>query len=568
MALLFQNQNQVKKRIGFNLIIIVGLVSLFSCSQKKQVDLIIHNAIVYTVDSTFSTAESFAIKDGKFVAVGSNDDILKAYTAAKIIDANGKTIYPGFIDSHCHFYGYGKGLQKLDLSETTSFEEVIEKLIAFAKTNKSAWIIGRGWDQNRWAIKEFPTNKMLDSLFPNTPVFLGRIDGHAALINSAAATKANLDVNQKIAGGIIEIKNNKFTGILVDNAVEIVENSIPKETAEEIKSSLLAAEKNCFKVGLTTVDDAGLDKEVVELIDELQKNNLLKMRIYAMLTDNKENLNYYLQKGFYKTDRLNVRSFKFYADGALGSRGACLLTPYTDKPNQQGFLLNTPRYFDSMAVIMAKNGFQMNTHCIGDSAFRLIKRIYTAAINNAIPKIADRRWRIEHAQVIAENDFTFPNNIKDESGKMVYAIIPSVQPTHATSDMYWAKDRLGNDRLKYAYAYNDLLKTAGMVALGTDFPVEHIDPLYTFYAAVARKDLKGFPEGGFQPENALSRENTLRGMTIWGAYANFEEKEKGSIEVNKFADFIILENDLMNTDLKNIPSTRVLSTFVNGEKVY
>lgn len=568
MALLFQNQIHIKKRIGYNLIIIAVLMCLFSCSQKKQVDLVIHNAIVYTVDSSFSTAESFAIKDGKFVAIGSNDLILKAYTAAETIDANGNTIYPGFIDSHCHFYGYGQGLQKLELSETKSFEEVIEKLIAFAKTNKSAWIIGRGWDQNRWLIKEFPANKMLDSLFPTTPVFLTRIDGHAALINSAAAAEAKLDVKQKIVGGIIEIKNNKFTGILIDNAVDIVKNSIPKETTEEIKNSLLAAEKNCFKVGLTTVDDAGLEKEVVGLIDELQKNNLLKMRIYAMLTDNKENLDYYLPKGIYKTDRLNIRSFKFYADGALGSRGACLLAPYIDKPNQQGFLLNTPRYFDSMAVIMAKNGFQMNTHCIGDSSFRLIKKIYTSAINNAIPKIEDRRWRIEHAQVIAKNDFTFPNNIKDENGKMVYAIIPSVQPTHATSDMYWAKDRLGNDRVKYAYAYNDLLKAAGIVVLGTDFPVEHINPLYTFYAAVARKNLKGFPEGGFQPENALSRENTLRGMTIWGAYANFEEKEKGSIETNKFADFIILENDIMNTDLKNIPNTKVLATFINGEKVY
>lgn len=568
MALLFHNLFHLKKRFSSNLIIIASLVCLFSCSQKKQVDLIIHNAMVYTVDSNFSKAESFAIKDGKFVAVGSNEIILKAYTAKEMIDAKGKTIYPGFIDSHCHFYGYGQGLQKLDLTETTSFQEVIEKLKAFAKINKSAWIIGRGWDQNRWTVKEFPTNKMLDSLFPNTPVFLARIDGHAALINSAAVTQAKLDIKQEIVGGIIEIKNNKFTGILIDNAVDIVKNSIPKETAEEIKNSLLTAEKNCFKVGLTTVDDAGLEKEVVDLIDNLQKNNILKMRIYAMLTDNKENLNYYLPKGIYKTDRLNIRSFKFYADGALGSRGACLLAPYSDKPNQQGFLLNTPHYFDSMSVIMAKNGFQMNTHCIGDSSFRLIKNIYTSAINNANPKIADRRWRIEHAQVVNENDFNFPNNIKDETGKMVYAIIPSVQPTHATSDMYWAIDRLGNDRIKYAYAYNDLLKTAGIVALGTDFPVENINPLHTFYAAVARKDLKGFPDSSFQPENALSRENTIRGMTIWGAYANFEEKEKGSIETNKFADFIILENDLMNIDLKNVLTTKVLATFVNGEKVY
>ena len=536
------------------------LIFFYSCSPKEQVDLIIHNAIVYTVDSSFSTIESFAVKDGKFIAVGTNEEILSRYEAKEKIDAQEKAVYPGFIDSHCHFYGYGEGLQELDLVGTKSFEEVIQRVIDFSKTNKSEWIIGRGWDQNDWTKKEYPNLKILDSLYPNQPVFLERIDGHAALVNYEALRRTKITANSKISGGVIETKNNLLTGILIDNAVDIIKKAIPEPSKESIKNSLLAAQKKCFAVGLTTVDDAGLEKKIIDIIDELQKTNELKMRVYAMLSDAKENLNHYLKNGPYKTERLNVRSFKFYADGALGSRGACLLQPYSDKPDERGFLLNTPKYFDSMAIAMRDKGFQMNTHCIGDSAVRLISNTYlNTLISNspASPAPINYRWRIEHVQVTNKEDL-----------KLFSGIIPSVQPTHATSDMYWAKERLAAERIKYAYAYNDLLKATGMIALGTDFPVENINPLYTFYAAVARKDLKDFPEGGFQPENALSRENTLRGMTIWGAYANFEENEKGSIEKGKFADFIILENDIMKVNIKEVPKTKVINTFVNGEKVY
>jgi len=299
---------------------------------------------------------------------------------------------------------------------------------------------------------------------------------------------------------------------------------------------------------------------IVDEMDRLHKSGELKMRVYAMLTDNKENLSYYLKNGTYKTERLNVQSFKFYADGALGSRGACLMQAYSDMKDEQGFLLNTPAYFDSMAIVMRDNGFQMNTHCIGDSAVRQLRQTYFNTLvskSTVSPAPISYRWRIEHAQVVDSVD-----------QKFFSGMIPSIQPTHATSDMYWAEDRLGKERVKYAYAYNDLLKAAGKIAIGTDFPVENINPLYSFYAAVARKDLKGFPKDGFQMENALSRENTLRGMTIWAAYANFEEKEKGSIEVGKFADFIVLENDIMKCEIEKVPSIKVLSTFVNGEKVF
>lgn len=545
---------------------------LFACSEKKQADLIVHHALIYTVDSSFSTAESFAVKDGKFIAVGTNEDILNSFDAKEVIDAGGKTIFPGFIDSHCHFYGYGKGLHEVDLTGTVSFEEVLERTKQFSTNMESEWIIGRGWDQNDWKTKEFPDRKKLDSLFPSTPVFLKRIDGHAALANSEALKRAGINKWQKVEGGTIgtysDIKNKdiakipfeELSGILIDNAVDLVERKIPQAGKEQIFDFLLSAQKNCFEVGLTTVDDAGLEKKIIDAIDELQKKGELKMRIYGMLTDNKENLDHYLKAGPYKTDRLNVRSFKCYADGALGSRGACLCSAYSDKPEEQGFLLKSPVYYDSIASLLIRHGFQMNTHCIGDSASALITKIYLDHLvsnSTASPSPILYRWRIEHAQVVKKEDF-----------KLYSAIIPSVQPTHATSDMYWAKDRIGEERIKYAYAYNELLRSCGMIALGTDFPVENINPFYTFYAAVARKDLKGYPEKGFQPENALSRENTLKGMTIWGAYANFEEKEKGSIEPGKFADFILLDKDIMKCDIDKVPSTKVMATFVNGENVF
>lgn len=541
----------------------------YGCSvpQKEKADLIVHNAVVYTVDLTFSTTESFAVKDGKVIAVGKNDSILSKYEG-EMLDAEGKAVYPGFIDAHCHFYGYGKGLTQCDLVGTKSFDEVIQRVAEYSKTKKGEWIVGRGWDQNDWEVKEFPDRTKLDSLFPNTPVFLKRVDGHAALVNAEALSRAGITNDTKIDGGSIEHYKNgisrkgelkssadNLTGVLVDNAVDLVANKIPSASKPEAREALLLAQKNCFAVGLTTVDDAGLEKQVVDLIDEMQKNGELKMRVYAMLTDNKENLDYYLQHGIYKTDRLNVRSFKFYADGALGSRGACLLHPYSDKPEQQGFLLNRHEYYLEHAQKIAQKGFQMNTHCIGDSADRFLLDTYGYVLKG----VNDKRWRIEHAQVINENDF-------DKFKK--YSIVPSVQSTHATSDMYWAEKRLGPDRVKGAYAYKDLLSSYGMIALGTDFPVENINPMYTFYSSVARKDLKGFPEEGFQMENALTREETLKGMTIWAAYSNFEEKEKGSIEPGKFADFVILDKDIMKTNIDDVPNVKVVATYLSGEKVY
>lgn len=527
----------------------------FSCRTTSQVDLLVYNAKVYTVDSAFSMAEAIAVKDGKIVAVGTNNDITKNYYSDNKIDASGKFIYPGFIDAHAHFFRYGLGLQTANLVDTKSWDDILTIIQQFAQQKKEGWLLGRGWDQNKWPVKEFPTKERLDSLFPDRPVFLTRVDGHAAIANQKAFDLAGIKAGYTIEGGTVEVKNGKLTGVLIDNATHLVGSQIPEPTLAQVRESLMDGQKNCFAVGLTTVDDCGIDYREALLMDSLQKKGELKMRVYAMLSDAKQNYDFLFGKGKIKTDYLNVRSFKVYADGALGSRGACLLQPYTDRPDWHGFLLSSPQHFDSVAQIISQHGFQMCTHAIGDSGNRTILNIYTKYLKGK----NDLRWRIEHAQVINPADFALFGQS---------SIVPSVQPTHATSDMYWASARLGNERVKGAYAYKQLLDQNGWIPLGTDFPVEDISPFKTFYASVYRMDAKGYPQGGFQSENALSKEATLKGMTIWAAKANFEEAEKGSLEKGKFADFIILDKDIMTIEAKQVLNTAVLSTYIGGTRVY
>lgn len=538
-----------------NIYWIILLTVLISCQSKKQADLIVYNATVYTVDSAFSTTEAVVVKDGKIIATGTTANLLAQYEAKEKRDAQGKFIYPGLIDAHAHFFRYGMGLQTANLVETASWEDILKKLQSFAAENPDGWIIGRGWDQNDWPIKEFPTNEQLNQLFPDRPVLLGRIDGHAAIANQKALELAGVRPGITLTGGTVEVKQGKLTGILIDNAIDLVRSKVPDPKPEQRKKGVLQGQQYCFAVGLTTVDDCGLDHEEVTFIDSLHRSGELKMRVYAMLSDAPKNYDYIFSKGKIKTDRLNVRAFKVYADGALGSRGACLLEPYSDRPDWKGFLLSNPAHFDSVASLLFNKDFQMCTHAIGDSGNRTILNIYGKYLTGK----NDLRWRIEHAQVINQNDFNLFGQ---------YSIIPSVQPTHATSDMYWAGDRLGPQRVKGAYAFNDLLKQNGWIPLGTDFPVEDISPFKTFYAAVVRKDAKGWPENGYQMENALTRQDALRGMTIWAAKSNFEENEKGSIEAGKLADFIITDKDLMKAPPTELLHIQVLSTYIQGEKVF
>lgn len=537
-------------------IFLLLIISFFSFSQKIQVDLIVKNGLVYTVDGLFSKQEAFAVKDGRFIGTGTNATILKKFKAKTTVDAGGKVIFPGFYDPHSHFLGLGQMLGQCDLVETKSFEEIIQKLKIFAiQYPDNQWIIGRGWDQNDWAEKVFPDKKLLDDAFPNRPVALTRIDGHAVVANSKAIALAKVSANSKVDGGEVVLKNGQLTGVFIDNAMGLIKRVIPQISEAEKRKMLLDSQAECLKFGLTTVSDAGLNQDDIELIDAMNKEKSLKIRNYVMVSLGIRNLEYFIKKGIYKTDHLNVRSFKLYADGALGSRGACLLKPYSDEATTSGFLLLSAAELDRNLGIIAQSDFQANTHCIGDSANRLILDIYGKYLKTK----NDRRWRIEHSQVVDGQDI-------NKFGQ--FSIIPSIQATHGTSDMYWADARLGAERVKNAYAFQDLLKQNGFLCNGSDFPVEYVNPIFGFHAAVTRQDSKNFPAGGFQMENALSREQALKSMTIWSAYSNFEEKERGSIEVGKMADFVILDADLMKIENEKMRATKVLKTFIGGEMLY
>ncbi len=536
-------------------VLIVLVLFLTACNPTKEsVDLLVVNANAYTVDANFSKIEAFAVKDGKFVAIGTSVEIQNNYASDQVLDVGGKTITPGLIDAHCHFYGLGQNQQVVDLVGTKSYDEILEKVKKFQEQHPKEFVLGRGWDQNDWEVKEFPTKQRLDELFPEIPVALRRVDGHALLVNQKALDMAGIDENTIATGGEIVKKNDKVTGVLVDGPMGMIGAIMPSSKRAEQIQALKDAEKICLGYGLTTVNDAGLDRSTIELIDSLQQTGDLSIRIYAMISASKDNLDYYLSRKPYKTDRLNVRSFKAYADGALGSRGAALRAPYADMPGHFGAMVTPIADIENIAVQIAQSDFQMNTHAIGDSANVVVLRTYRKVLEGK----KDRRWKVEHAQIISPADFDYFRE----------GIIPSIQPTHATSDMYWAGDRIGEEREQGAYAFKTLLDKAGTVALGTDFPVEKVNPFLTFYAAVARKDLDNYPEGGYQMKDALSREETLKGMTIWAAHSNFEENEKGSIEVGKYADFTVYSDDLMAVPVAQVPEIKAEQTFIGGKRVH
>ena len=531
---------------------ILIILSILNFSCNNEVDLIIVNSEIYTANENNQIAKSIAVKDGKIIEV-SSENLVSKYEANEILDANGKTILPGFIDSHCHFYNLGLDQQVVDLRGTTSFEEIIERLIASDLNNQSDVILGRGWDQNDWDNKQFPVNTELNKVFKNKLVVLERIDGHAYIVNDNALELAGIDQNTLVRGGLVLLKDNKPTGVLIDAPMSMVDKVLPEKSIREKVNALKQAQEISFSYGLTTVSDAGLSTEIINVIDSLHKSDELKIKIYAMVSVSKKNIQRLKETGIIKTPKLNVRSFKVYGDGALGSRGAALKKPYCDDPHNYGFLRTDITDLKYYANEIAGMGFQMNTHAIGDSTVSVLLKEYQKVLND----IEDPRWRIEHSQVVDLNEFELYND----------KILPSVQPTHATSDMYWAYDRLGK-RIDGAYAFKDLLSQSKRIALGTDFPVEKVNPFHTFYSSIERKDLNGYPENGFQIENALTREETLKGMTIWGAYFNFEEDEKGTIEKGKSADFIIIDQNIMKIEADKIPYTKVLKTFVDGELVF
>ncbi|MBP6312810.1 MAG: amidohydrolase [Flavobacteriales bacterium] len=534
-------------------ILTISVLLFTGCYHSQDADLVVHNAVIHSMDGNNTVHQAMAIRNGRIVELGPERQILNRYAAKEKLDAAGQAIYPGFIDGHCHFFGYGLNKQKIDLQGTKSWEEVLERAVAFAKAHpENAWIIGRGWDQNDWDRKEYPDNGKLNELFGDRPVLLQRIDGHAAVVNQVAMDRVNMDPNTSIEGGLMLKRDGRPTGVLVDNAVSVFQKIFDEADGTTKRTALLDAQKDCFNVGLTMVCDAGLDVGTIELIRTMQKEGVLKMRVYAMIADAPENLAHFEKSGPINDDRLIVRSVKVYADGALGSRGALLKQPYTDHPESHGLQLASREHFEEIARWCLKYGYQMNTHCIGDSANALLLDVYSEVLGGQ----NDLRWRIEHAQVVSPED-----RPKFEK----FSIIPSVQPTHAISDGPWAEERLGPDRITNAYAYEDLRRTLGILALGTDFPVEGIDPLETFRAAVLRTNKDGEPVGGYQPKNSLSATDALLGMTLWNAIATFSEKDLGSLEAGKFADFIVLDRDLLNTNEEGARRAKAKATYVNGE---
>lgn len=537
------------------LVAVVGITFLLtSCYKTEKADLVVHNATIYSADENFTTYQAMAIRDGEIIELGAEREIMNRYRADKVIDARTRPVYPGFYDAHSHFLGAAKNKGELNLFDLESENEMIERTIAFAAKSDRDWIVGRGWDQNLWEVKDFPTKTALDSIFPDRPVYLSRVDGHAALVNQAALDIAGIAPDTEYTDGII-VKDDQgaLTGILVDGAASRVSKHITPLSKELIVDFVNDIEQDCFRVGLTTVTEAGISVKDLMFLDSLHDSGDLNIGIYAMLEPADATLAF-METGPYTTDKITARSVKLFSDGALGSRGALLKEPYSDDPSNRGVFLLTDSLLDLYLQTCYNNGYQLCTHAIGDSASAFILNKYATTLGG----VTDLRWRIEHAQVVSESDWHLFAD---------YAIIPSMQPVAAMSDMAWAEDRLGSVRISGAYALNSLKNQLGFIALGTDFPVDDLSPINNFHAAVFRKNREGEPEGGYRMDEALTREDALRGITIWAALAGFDEEKKGSLEPGKLADFVILDTDLIKASETEILRAKIIDTYVAGKSV-
>jgi len=532
------------------------LFLLFHMQGNSQSScILVHNGTIYTANPGQPVVSALVFQNGKVLATGNASDLRNHYSVGQTIDLEGRPAYPGFADPHCHFYKYGLTLNQVNLSGTRSVQQILEILDGFAKKHPNGWIVGRGWDQNDWPNSHFPAKEDLDSLFPHRPVYLTRIDGHAAWVNSTALKLAGISKASKTVGGEVLGTESEASGMLIDNAMNLVEALIPQPSHEENIQALQEAERHCFEAGLTLVGDAGLDAPVVKLIDSLQQAGMLSMFVYAMLNPTNENQESYIKNGPFITDKLSVRSIKLFADGALGSRGALLKSDYSDQAGNRGVQVTPTHLLEEYCQMGLDRGYQVNTHCIGDSANALMLKLYARFLKPG----NDLRWRIEHAQVVSPSDmFLFAR----------YRIIPSVQTTHATSDMHWAQDRLGKERIGHAYSYRSLLELNGWLPNGSDFPVESIYPILGFYAAITRQDPAGNPPQGFRPEQALTRQQALMAMTQWATQACFEESRRGSLEPGKRSDFVILDRDIMAVPVDEIVGTRVTAVYIDGNRVY
>ena len=537
---------------------------------QTSADLVLTNGRIYTVDNARPVASAIAVRNERILFVGSDAEAKAlAGPATQVIDLRGATVVPGIVDAHAHLLGLGNTLQRVNLAGSASYEEVIDRVKAWAKdVPPGKWILGRGWDQNRWPTKEFPTHDALSRAFPNNPVVLTRIDGHALLANAKAMELARVTATtgDPSGGRIMRLANGAPSGVFVDNAKNLIERAIPAATRADNRKAILAAIAEANRWGLTGVHDPGEDAQTIGIYEELAKSGNYSLRNYVMLSDPGEPgsaaalRNPYIQRGPQSAlydGYLWIRAIKLYADGALGSRGAALLAPYSDDPANSGLLVSRPEHIRAWAEAALRRGFQVNVHAIGDRGNRIVLDAFDSALKK-IPK-ADHRFRIEHAQVLSPQDI--PRFAR-------LGVIPSMQATHQTSDMRWAEGRVGPQRIRGAYAWRSLLNTGVVIPNGTDFPVEEVNPLLTFHAAVTRQDPTNWPTGGWYPEQKMTREEALQSMTIWPAYAGFQESILGSLTPGKYADFVVLDRDIMQVPDTEILGTRVISTWIGGRRVY
>ncbi len=527
-------------------------------------DLVVLGGRIHTADGARPVADAMAVRDGRIVFVG---DVTGARALigprTQTLDLEGRTVIPGMTDAHAHVAGLGQSLRTVDLVGTRSYDEVIARVVARARTTPAGeWITGRGWDQNDWGDTRFPTHEALSRAVPGHPVYLTRVDGHAGLANAMAMQKAGVtrDAKDPTGGSIERDAAGNPAGVFVDNAQGLVGRAIPGATRAQVKDALKAAIAEMHRWGMTGVHDAGSSAQVLELYEELGREGALNIRLYAMISDHAPTIDAWIKRGPQSglhDGTLWVRSIKLYQDGALGSRGAALLEPYADDAKTTGLLVSAPAHILEVATKALGAGFQVNTHAIGDRGNRLVLDSYEAALK-AVPT-ADHRFRVEHAQIIHYDDIPRFAEL---------GVIPSMQASHQTSDMYWAGVRLGETRLRGAYAWRSLLESGVIIPNGSDFPVELVNPLISFKASVSRQDAKGWPTGGWYPEQRMTRDEALKSMSLWPAYAAFQENELGSLAKGKRADFVVLDQDIMRVPDDAILATKVISTWVGGRKVH
>ena len=558
------------KYLGWLFITILFSSALMICCGKPgPADFVLRNGKIATVDESFSFQEAVAVRGNKIVFVGSNEGVEPfIFPNTTVIGLEGKLVLPGLIDAHAHLHSLGEELTYLNVTGTKSYQEIIDKVAEKVETTEPGeWIIGGRWDQNDWEDKSFPVHDSLSLVSPHNPVYLARIDGNAGFANKKALEIAGItkDTPDPFGGVIVRKSDGEPTGVLVNRAMNKVTENIPKDSEERYREKFLKAVNSCLKAGLTGVHEAGVGPHAIGMYKDLIDKGQLKMRIYAMLGEEEDlpldiDLVDYFKKHRieeYNNHMLSVRSIKLFFDGALGSRGAAFFDPYEDDPQNTGLLRITPEYIYQISKAALKADMGVNTHCIGIRGNRLCLDAYEKALKEN-PK-DDHRFRIEHAQIVRREDVK----------KFVsLGVIPSMQPTHCTSDMYFVEDRVGKERAEGAYAWRWFIDAGLVIPCGSDFPVESNNPMLGIYAAITRQDARGWPETGWFPEQRMNREEAIKGFTIWAAYSAFQEDVLGSIEVGKYADFTVLDKDILQVEPREILTTKAVYTIVGGKIRY